>query len=278
MIFPSNAHTHTPYCDGISTIEEMIDAAEKNEFVTLGFSGHANQGFDSEYSMMDGRQQQYFEAIEEAKKTTNIKLYKGLEVELTALPDCIEEAISQAEYILGALHYCEVNINGACIAYDGDPVLLGEYVDRVYHGDGMGLATQYYDAYAEGNMELKPTILAHFDLIRKYANQLSLFDENDLAYQRLASDALAKMPLSSVLEINTGGMARGYLPSPYPTDALLSQWLEMGGEVTLTSDCHNAKWLTFAFSEMIEKIRRIGYKRILYLGKGESLFDAYDLK
>ena len=63
MIFPSNAHTHSRWCDGVDTIFDMVEAARALGFVSLGFSGHAGQGFDPAYSMAPDAQAGYFSQL-----------------------------------------------------------------------------------------------------------------------------------------------------------------------------------------------------------------------
>ncbi|NCB31458.1 MAG: PHP domain-containing protein, partial [Clostridia bacterium] len=46
MPIRSNLHTHTIYCDGVSTPREMAEAALANGFVSLGFSGHSYTPYD----------------------------------------------------------------------------------------------------------------------------------------------------------------------------------------------------------------------------------------
>lgn len=41
-----NFHTHTTYCDGKNTAEEMILAAINQGFTALGFSGHSHTSID----------------------------------------------------------------------------------------------------------------------------------------------------------------------------------------------------------------------------------------
>ena len=279
MIFPSNAHTHSTFCDGISTLEEMVSMAEQKQFVSLGFTGHAGQGFDEAYSMMSGRQEAYFEGIKALQKKTSLKLYAGLELDIKAYPEWIKKAEETAEYIIASNHYAvEVDENGVSIAYDGEPIALKNYVNKHKDGDGLSLANQYFQEVVDAVLKLKPDIIGHFDLIRKHAKPLNLFDENDIAYKKLASEMLEKLGKSgAILEVNTGGMARGYLNLPYPTYELLAQWKEMGGEITLTSDCHLAKNLTFAFEEVLSQIKKLGYKQVLYLGNGNSLWESYSL-
>ena len=39
-MFKQNLHTHSLYCDGKDTIEEMVQEAISRNFDVLGFSGH----------------------------------------------------------------------------------------------------------------------------------------------------------------------------------------------------------------------------------------------
>ena len=41
MKYLQNLHTHTTYCDGKNTAEEMVQKAIELGFRSLGFSGHA---------------------------------------------------------------------------------------------------------------------------------------------------------------------------------------------------------------------------------------------
>ena len=53
------------------------------------------------------------------------------------------------------------------------------------------------------------------------------------------------------MEVNTGAMARGYRPIPYPAPALLRTLRELGGRVILTSDCHDAARLIYGYAEAL---------------------------
>ena len=76
-----------------------------------------------------------------------------------------------------------------------------------------------------------------------------------------------------VLEVNTGNIARGYDTVPYPADFLLDAWRDLDGELTLTSDCHNAKLLDCAFEQTLTHLQAKGWKRVLRLGIGSALWD-----
>ena len=50
---PANFHTHTLFCDGKSTPEEVVLAAIEKGFSAIGFSGHGYTPFDTSYCMND---------------------------------------------------------------------------------------------------------------------------------------------------------------------------------------------------------------------------------
>ena len=47
----SNLHTHSTFCDGRNTPEEIVLAALEKGFSSIGFSGHAYTPFDLRYCM-----------------------------------------------------------------------------------------------------------------------------------------------------------------------------------------------------------------------------------
>lgn len=279
MTFVSNAHTHSRWCDGLDAITDMVEAARALGFVSLGFSSHARQGFDPAYSMAPDAQAGYFAELRALQGEPGLpRLWAGLELDALAHPDCRREAFAHADYVIGSAHYLCESYGGAPVAVDGDPVLLRRYVDEVYHGDGLAMARDYFAIEVKALLRDRPLIIGHFDLLRKYAARLSLFDEADPAYRRLALSALERaFPCGGVLEINTGGMARGYLTNPYPTLELLCAWRELGGSITLTSDCHDRRYLAHAFPQAAALARQAGFRTALQLGVGTELWEETTL-
>ncbi len=280
MSFLSNAHTHSTHCDGKSTVREMLEKAKELGFTSLGFSGHGEQGFDSAYAMDDGREIAYVEEIRALQQQTDgLRLWLGVEEDILA-PELVKARHrQQMDYIISASHYVHspdgtpAQLDGEWVSIDGGSALLRKYIDQYMDGDGMAIAKHYYDVLCAAIRERKPDIIAHFDLIRKNAVKSQLFDEKDAAYRRLALDALESIRGMGVLEVNTGAMARGYMDAPYPTLELLGAWREMGGEVTITSDCHLAQYLNHGFDTAMKLLCRAGYRRVLRLGRGDSLWE-----
>lgn len=280
MKFLSNAHTHTNWCDGLSTAEEQLASARRLGFVSLGFSGHAMQGFDWKYCMSAENQRAYLaelRGMQERLAGRGPKIYAGLEQDEQA-PEA-EKAKNRVDfdYLIGSVHYLPGEPGGERVAVDGNLAMLRNWIDQRCGGDARIMARGYYEQYGVGMEKDRPDILGHFDLVRKYAVQIGLNTGlND--YRRYALDALARARRGcAVLEVNTGNIARGYDTRPYPEEFLLDAWKELGGELTLTSDCHDARLLDCAFEPTVVWLRSRGWKRLLRLGTGNALWDEVEI-
>ena len=114
--------------------------------------------------------------------------------------------------------------------------------------------------------QARPTVLGHFDLIKKLNGDGRFFDETHPRYRAAALAALeAAAGKVQAMEINTGGVARGYRSEFYPAPFLLKRWRELGGEVILTADAHNAQGLLFGFREAAEYAKAAGFTDALVL-------------
>ncbi len=261
MIPLSNPHTHTLYVDGKDTPEEMILAALESGFVSLGFSEHAIQLFDTDYALDAVRERQYIDEISalRLKYKHRIAIYLGAERDALSVADR-----NQYAYVIGSSHYVEKD--GVCAAVDGDPASLRDFVSNRLQGSGLALAELYYRGLADYVACFMPNIIGHFDLVAKYNQKLALFDENSPDYLRLAFSAMDKcINGCDLMEVNTGAMARSGAPFPYPSMPLLRRWRDIGGRVILSSDCHNKMHICHGFEKSLALIREAGYRELWYL-------------
>ena len=275
MKFLSNAHTHTPYCDGRSPIAETIARAKALGFVSLGFSGHAHQRFDAKYCMSRAGQADYLRELRalQARPDLGLRLWAGLEADRLAEPEK-----QPVDYVIGSTHYLDTRRGLRRVAVDGDPDDLRYLLAYTYHNDGLALAREYYALHGAFVARAKPQIIGHFDLVSMHRERLGLFNEADPAYQRVALAALEQAYASGgTLEVNTGAMARVGKQAPYPARFLLEAWREMGGPITLTSDCHSADKLDYAFEDTLQRLIELGFRTIRRLGTGDCLWDELPL-
>lgn len=269
----SNPHTHTQFCDGKSTARQMIESALAHGFLSLGFSSHAPQEIEPEYGMRD--EPGYIRHIQALQKeyADRIRIRLGVEADF-------EGAFHRPayDYVIGAVHYVRYD-GDRYFVVDGEPDGQRKAWQEVYGCDGLAMARDYFDTIVRCVHGMKPDILAHFDLLRKYNDaDKRFFDTADPAYRRLVTNALeAIVDAGVLLEVNTGGMARGYLATPYPDRFVLEHWRKLGGRVIVGSDCHHAEQIAFAFDAALELIAAAGYRKITRLSAGEALFEEVDV-
>jgi histidinol-phosphatase (PHP family) len=161
------------------------------------------------------------------------------------------------DYIIGSVHY--LKIGDEYVGFDRNATTVKSVIDTYFGGDGMQYAKAYYETLARFPERRKIDVIGHFDLITKHSEKENFFDWDSPVYQEYATQAMdALIPHVKIMEINTGAIARGYRKTPYPTAFLLKEWKKRGGEIIISSDCHDQRFLTCGFAESIELAKSCG--------------------
>jgi len=258
MAFLQNLHTHTTYCDGTLSPEEMVKAAIDKKGNSLGFSEHSYVPFDEEYSMSLEDTPGYIREINALKEKykDKIEIYLGMEID--SFTDVVPGGL---DYIIGAVHHVEKD--GIKITVDGWAEHLIKVNNDYFNGDFYLLAEYYYKAVALAFKKINADIIGHFDLIMKNNDNNCLFDDTHPRYIKAATDALEQvLEKNKLFEINTGAMYRRKISYPYPSVFLLKELQKRGGEVILSSDSHDSASLYYKFDEMRELVKSCGFKYI----------------
>lgn len=263
MSILSNPHTHTTYCDGHATAREMVEAAIQKGFTSLGFSSHSYTAFDESYAMSPGGMGRYIREIRGLQEEYKGKLDILLGVEWDYYGQIDRE---DYDFIIGSVHYIKSPLTECHYTIDYTPEELELCLEEGFNGNVMAMLSNYYETVTDMAVNRKPTILGHFDLIRKLNRDGRFFDENSSAYLHLASQAIEKAAAAGcVLEVNTGGVYRGYCSTPYPAEALLRLFCKLGGKVIISSDAHDTEALDFHFDETAAMLADIGFKQVQIL-------------
>lgn len=277
MIY-SNAHTHTTFCDGVSTAEEQVQAALALGFTSLGFSGHSTYEGCKSYCMSDNSTDDYIEEIRrlQTKYQDQIKIRLGLELDYYSNVD-----LTPYDYYIGSVHHYLDPVTDEFYTFDGSPETFIRVYEAGCGSDILTLARIYYDLVVQTITQprggRRPDIVGHFNLITKRNADHKLIDENDPAYKAIAFEALrACAETGAIFEINTGAIARGYGNVIYPNLEMLQFLHEQGSKIMINSDCHNAKDLNCAFDVAIDLAKAAGYKSAVILGQN-SLFEEVSL-
>lgn len=242
----SNLHTHTKYCDGKDSPEEIVIRAIDLGFNTIGFSGHEYSKLDKVFCMSKKKSKVYQEEISALKEKykEQIRVLLGVERDYYGHPDGFPY-----DYVIGSLHY--VKQGNTYLTVDYTEMVMRFNVHRYFNRDYMAYVRAYYETIPEVLEKTGGDIVGHFDLITKFNEGGKYFDENSQEYRNIALSALRKTAKNKpIFEINTGAMARGYRTEPYPAKFLIDELNHLGCPMIMTSDCHDAEYLNYGF-EMV---------------------------
>ena len=258
----SNLHTHTVFSDGKNTVEEMVKAAIEKNMISVGISDHGYTYFDTSYCIQEPDIFKYIDEVNRVKReyADKIEVYLGIESDGLSVLDNRE----LYDYVIGDCHYIPTPDGYVAADLSKDDFL--RTLKEVYGGDEIALSRAYYELYVDVVSKLRPDIIGHIDLITKY----SIIDTSNKRYMDIAREALrASLKVSPIIEMNTGAISRGYRKSPYPENFLLDDIRELGGKITLSSDCHSADALTCFFDECVEILRSRGFKSMVIFKGGK---------
>lgn len=271
-----NYHTHTTFCDGKASPEETARAAFEKKFDILGFSGHSMYPFSSDWHIASREHSAYCAEIERLKKLYASKMQIMLGFEADYIPgvcspdfDCYKEF--NPDYLIGSVHF--IPCKDGFFEADGNPDQVRQQVATLLKGNTKLAVQKYFALEREMLQKGNFSIIGHADLIRKQNSKSRFFDENELWYKReLKATAKAILKAGACAEINTGGMARGYMNTPYPSPYFLELLHEEGVPIILCSDAHSPDFLDYAFDEAATYAKKAGYTELSYLVPGELKF------
>ena len=260
-----NFHTHTIFCDGRNTAQEMAERAVEIGFTHLGFSGH----MDSEIRM---ELKEYNEEISRLQKTFRgrLDILRGAELDVLFQPRDEEEAglLEQMEYLIGSVHYVQ-GADGNFFAVDDTAERLTEGCREHFGGDYYRLSRAYYDLEAQVCDRLHCTFIGHFDLITRFNDDLHYLDESDPRYYGPALEAMEYLISKDIpFEINCGAYNRGRKAELYPNRFLLKKLQEFGGEILINSDAHQKELLDGGFDHAVRTAIDCGFTHTNFLEHG----------
>ena len=254
----SNFHSHTTFCDGKLSPEEMVRAAIAKGCPAFGFSGHSRLKGESDWCLTTATEREYIAEVTrlKAKYSGQLEVFLGIEQDY-----CSPAPQHEYDYIIGSVHCLQFDGKLHCV--DLDAPHFESLAETHFGGDYYALAEAYYALMADIAPKTGADIIGHFDLVTKFNAGSRFFDESHPRYVTAATDALvAILEKCRLFEVNTGAMYRLGNTAPYPSAFLLRELLARGGEVILSSDSHDAESLCYKFDEAAELLRSIGFRSV----------------
>ena len=255
MRLKANYHTHSTFCDGVSTPRESVEQALRLGFEHIGFSGHMDADVHMEREKYTGE----IRALQ-AEYGDRIEILCG--VEWDNLYDTA--AADGMDYVIGSTHFLDVPFVRP-LSVDNTPEELVLLCREFYGGDYLKLCRDYYALEAAILDKYPCTFIGHFDLVTKFNHLLHFVDEEDPRYLKPAYEAMEYLVGRGVpFELNTRQSHKGRF---FPGQTLLRRLALLGGEILINSDAHSARELDRGFDEALQLAQSCGFDHTNYLTK-----------
>jgi histidinol-phosphatase (PHP family) len=164
------------------------------------------------------------------------------------------------EYMVGSVH----DVDGVFV--DFKPELNRELAERF--GGVEQLQIRYFEALIDLVQTLRPEIVGHIDLVRKFDGPGAHFSAK--VYGHIDRTLEAVRACGAVLDVNCGASRRGLSPV-YPLPPILDRARQMGIGVTLGDDGHGAHDVGVGLSDCVAAIAAAGYREICYLTRRDGI-------
>lgn len=263
----SDFHIHSDFCDGRDSIENMIESAIDKNIINVGISSHFPLKYQNDWTMSKDKLSDYFQLLNffKAQYKTRCNLNCGTEMDFYLdTMDFSNEGkkyFSQFDYIIGSIHTMGGYSDGTCEDIDGSMESFSLGLKVFYENNIKKLVKKYYEGITQMVSKYQPSIIGHFDIIKKNNINNYFYDPNEKWYIEIWKTCLHDIKnYDSVIEINTGGIARYGEAFLYPARDILKTIYELSIPITINSDAHIAKNIAFAFDETIESLKSIGFK------------------
>ena len=125
-----NFHTHTSFCDGADSPEDMIVAAIELGMMEIGFSAHSPIVGEGDWCMTDEKEALYYKTVTALKEKykDKIKVFVGIEEDFVS-----NNSTTHYDYIIGSAHVLVKE--GHLLSVDTKPERIKEAIGLYYGGD-----------------------------------------------------------------------------------------------------------------------------------------------
>jgi len=245
-------HVHTKLCKhAVGEPEAYIEKAIEKGLAEIGFSDHCPMplDYDPESRMTEQQFPEYLNVIGKLQKRyPEIVIKLGIEVDyFPKYVDYVRKFVEENrfDYVIGAVHFLD------SWGIDNEK-FVGEYKHRDINED--------YNLYFKTVTDAVETkifdVVAHLDVIKKFGHK----PEN--GYLETATETLKAIKENNLcIEVNTSGL-RKIAKEVYPSDEILQRVYEMEIPIMLGSDSHAPSEVGWNFDEVVENLKRIGFKNI----------------
>ena len=256
-------------------LQLVVQAAVDAGFTTYGLSEHAPR-FQVEHLYPEEKHlvpadlmalfRRYVDTALELreKHAAELELLIGFETEALPVDDWptkMSELRRSApfDYIVGSVH----SIGDTWV--DLNPETTARAAEAC--GGWEELRKAYFDRLALLVSTLRPEIVGHVDLIRRFEPPEFRFSASAIAHAERVLEAARAC--GAALEVNAAPVRRGFGPV-YPGPQVLSRACALGVPVTLGDDSHGPDGVGVGLDACLEAIAVAGYRHVHYLTRRDG--------
>lgn len=265
-----NLHSHSSFCDGTDTLEEMALSAMDKGLYCFGFSAHAPVPFENTFALQARNVDAYLSEIRRLKEKYADKIHLYASMEFDYITDIVEDIRQRAEtygldYVIASVHQVKEKGKDAMWFIDGGKQETWDSGLRdVFGGDiRRGVETFYSQSVAMIH-KVRPDIVGHFDKIKMH-NKERFFSQNDSWYKDLVmwlmEEALSE---NCICEVNTRGLYKGRTDDFFPSMMWIKEAARMGLRMTISTDCHKAGEVDLLFDRAVHALKDTGHKYVWF--------------
>lgn len=245
MLIYQDLHTHTYFCDGKDSPEEMVLSAIQKGLKIIGICCHSYTDFTSDCCITLENEPVYLEEINRLKEKykDKITILRGIEKDFHTTKVTVDY-----DYAIGSKHYFKIDEKYYFIDRAKDEFM--RTVEEAFGGDYYLAIERYYESLASIVEKTDCDIIGHFDLVTKYNEGDNLFSTAHPRYVNAYKKAVDKLvKYGKPFEINTGAISRGYRSQPYPAKEIIEYIKEKGGKLILSSDSHSKENIAYQYDK-----------------------------
>lgn len=236
-----NFHSHTQFCDGRASMEDMAQAALSLGMEHYGFSPHSPVVCESGANMKSVDVQPY---LTEARRIAlelegQMAIYAGMEIDYLGpgwgahIPYFQDLPL---DYRIGSVHFVRTR-RGEYVDCDGKPERFKRYVRDYFAGDLRYVVEKFFDATLEMIGRGGFDILGHADKIGRNASFVDATVERENWYIRWMTEVVdAAIETGVAVEINTKAYAE--TNRMFPAQRWWKPLIEAQVPLLVNSDAH----------------------------------------
>ncbi len=235
-----NFHSHTQFCDGRATMEEMVKAAVASGLKHWGFTPHSPILFPSPCNMKQEDVDVYLNEVERLKGVYGdvINLYASMEIDYIGpewgpANDYFQQL--PLDYRIGSVHF--IPSDSGMVDVDGKVESFKRKMHEFFHDDIRYVVHTFYDQSEKMLQAGGFDIIGHFDKIGYNASCYSPGIEDEPWYRDCVNNLIDLIiEKDVVVEINTKAWVQSR--RIFPKECNLKRLADNNVRIIVDSDAH----------------------------------------